>query len=201
MDWQSSEDTMPSAPVTEADARLKAAEIADELDRILATSLFAVNMGEFISFECVCGFHVKRRSSVLSHDDQVICGGCGRHWIYKKLEGDPAYGFVPDGYSFPCLECGETCEFEAHELGEGRARSGTAAAGSNPHLRSERRERRDEERIAHQPGEQEARGEQRQRQRKGEHDPGEGDQAPPPPPVKGLMHAGGAREHGEGAPR
>lgn len=105
---------------TEADARLKAAEIADELDRILATSLFAVNMGEFISFECVCGFHVKRRSSVLSHDDQVICGGCGRHWIYKELEGDPAYGFVPDGYSFPCLTCGETCQFEAHELGDGK---------------------------------------------------------------------------------
>lgn len=104
---------------TEADARLKAAEIADELDRILATALFGVNIGEFISFECVCGFHVKRRTSVLSHDAKVNCGGCGRHWIYQELEGDPAYGFIPDGYSFPCLNCTKTCQVEAHELGEG----------------------------------------------------------------------------------
>ncbi|MBB5746573.1 hypothetical protein [Brevundimonas variabilis] len=105
---------------TEQQARTKAVEIADELDRILATSLFGVNMGEYISFDCDCGFHVKRRASVLSHDDKVICGGCGRHWIYKKLEGDPAYGFILDGCSFDCLSCQEICQVPAHEIGDGK---------------------------------------------------------------------------------
>lgn len=111
---------------TEADARRKAAEIADELNRMLETALFGVNMGQYISFDCVCGFHVKRRTSVLSNGAKVICGGCGRHWIYQELEGDPAYGFIPDVYSFPCLRCEKPCQVEAHELGDGKIITCTA---------------------------------------------------------------------------
>jgi hypothetical protein len=105
---------------TEEQARTKASEIADELDRILATSLFGVNMGQYIVFDCTCGFHVKRRTSVLSPDDKVVCGGCGKHWIYQEHEGDPPWRFIPDGYSFSCLACEATCQFEAHELADGK---------------------------------------------------------------------------------
>lgn len=105
---------------TEADARSKAADIADELDRMLATGLFDVNMGHFICFGCVCGFQVKRRTAVLSHDDIVICGGCGRQWICQKIDGESDFQFIPDDYSFPCLSCKETCFVGAHELRDGR---------------------------------------------------------------------------------
>lgn len=105
---------------TEEQARTKASEIADELDCILATSLFGVNIGQYIVFDCTCGFHVKRRTSVLSPDDKVVCGGCGKHWIYQEHEGDPPWRFIPDGYSFSCLACEATCQFEAHELADGK---------------------------------------------------------------------------------
>ncbi|MDO9499114.1 hypothetical protein [Falsiroseomonas sp.] len=119
----------------EADARAKAAEILAELERILSAPLFNVNFGEFITFDCTCGFLIKRKANFLSPEKPVVCGACGRRYIYQDAGGDDQHRFIPDRATFNCFKCDAVCSVEAHELSSGKVV--TCACGAEAEVYSE----------------------------------------------------------------
>lgn len=96
--------------------RAKAGEIVVELDAILASQLFNVNMGRFVDFQCSCGFAIRRKEELLTPDTPVICGSCGRQYIYLPDPVGDTCKFVPDRFAYKCESCQQEKFVDAHAI-------------------------------------------------------------------------------------
>lgn len=92
----------------------KAHEIMAQLDAILASSVFNVNFGEFVEFQCGCGFHIKRKAPALN-GMPVVCGNCGLWWVYET-SGDGQYRFQRDKFFYTCASCNQQGSVDAHKM-------------------------------------------------------------------------------------
>lgn len=97
--------------------REKIVAIADEVERVLASKLFATSLNVSISQRCECGFSMKRREELLRRDGQVICADCGTIWGVEQVED--AWLFSKLFHRFECPNCKEENRFPAKELFEG----------------------------------------------------------------------------------
>lgn len=83
-------------------AKAKADAVASELERILSASVFNTNFGSFITFDCHCGFKLKRKDRALKDNPVVECRECQRRYIGKEIDGG--------NYSFKYLQQVFTCK-------------------------------------------------------------------------------------------
>jgi DNA-directed RNA polymerase subunit RPC12/RpoP len=97
-------------------ARKKAQEIIDELDGILKATLFNVNFGQFVSFSCSCGFAIRRKAEVLDPTKPVVCGGCGRQYVYEPRADETMHAFHPDRFEYECESCHQKAFVDAHTI-------------------------------------------------------------------------------------
>lgn len=95
-------------------ARVKIAEVSDEIGRVLASSLFATNIKLNVSVTCECGFTIVRREELLRRSGQLVCASCKMLWGAE--ESEKGWQFVKLYYDFFCPECEAKNKFPAKEL-------------------------------------------------------------------------------------
>ena len=66
--------------------REKIIAIAREVERILDSQLFAVNINEHFTVTCECGHTIKRRKHVIECDRRLVCAGCKTVWGAEIIE-------------------------------------------------------------------------------------------------------------------
>jgi len=96
--------------------RVKANEIVAELDAILGTTIYNVNIGRFVEFECECGFHIKRKDEVLKNCNTISCGDCGLQYKCTFDIANDRYEFVRDRVFFNCPSCTLENGVDTHTL-------------------------------------------------------------------------------------
>jgi len=99
-----------------ASARAKIAEISVEIDRVLASTLFATNIKVKVSVNCECGFTIARREELLKRDGQVVCASCKAIW--GADESEEGWRFVKYYHDFRCPKCNAKNNFPAKELND-----------------------------------------------------------------------------------
>lgn len=99
-------------------ARPKIAEVSKEIERVLASTLYATNIKVKISVECECGFTISRREELLRRDGQVTCANC--QTILGAEESEEGWRFVKLFHDFHCPNCSIKNKFPAKELTEQR---------------------------------------------------------------------------------
>ena len=97
-------------------ARAKICNISGEIDRVLASTLFATNIKVKISVNCECGFTIHRREELLKRDGQVVCARCKTIWGAE--ESGKEWRFVKLYHDFRCPKCNEKNKFPAKELND-----------------------------------------------------------------------------------
>jgi hypothetical protein len=100
------------------DARLKIAEVSDEIDRVLASEIFATNLRVNITLTCNCGFTITRRERLLRRDGRVTCANC--KGIFGAEESDGVWKFFRLFHDFNCPKCRANNKFPAEELSDNR---------------------------------------------------------------------------------
>ena len=97
-------------------ARAKFVTISSEIDRVLASTLFATNIRVKISVNCECGFTIHRREELLKRDGQVVCASCKTIWGAEESGKD--WRFVKLYHDFCCPICNAKNKFPAKELND-----------------------------------------------------------------------------------
>lgn len=97
-------------------ARSKIAEVSGEIDRVLASKLFATNFKVEVSTTCECGFTMCRREELLRRDGQVVCAKCKTIW--GADESEKGWRFVKRYHVFPCPKCSAKNHIPAKELND-----------------------------------------------------------------------------------
>ncbi len=85
--------------------KVKVNEILAELEPLFASKLWGANFGQFVSFDCECGFKIKRKQQFFEDGKELSCANCGRLYEYEPA-GDRWHVELAT-MSFPCL--GENC--------------------------------------------------------------------------------------------
>lgn len=97
-------------------ARAKFVTISGEIDRVLASTLFATNIKVTISVKCECGFTIRRREELLWRDGQVACASC--QVIWRAEQSGKEWQFVKLFHDFCCPTCNSKNKFPAKELND-----------------------------------------------------------------------------------
>lgn len=97
--------------------RQKLQEILPEIDRVLASQIFATNIKATITVTCDCGFEIKRRRSLLEKELQVTCASCGAILGAEKMEDQ--WKFFHLHHNYTCPDCQKRNNFLAKELKDG----------------------------------------------------------------------------------
>jgi len=98
----------------EASARKKAIEILDELSAVLASSIWNVNFSQSCTFNCDCGFTVKRRLEIVEAGKPIVCASCGLSYD-PELLGDEAR-FYRREFPYRCSGCGSEQAINERDL-------------------------------------------------------------------------------------
>lgn len=98
----------------DAAARTKAAEVAEELDAVLASRIWNVNFSQSCTFECSCGFTVKRRKEIIEAGEPIVCAACGLHYRSEPTEGGA--NFWPLEGTYTCSGCGSDQAINERDL-------------------------------------------------------------------------------------
>jgi ribosomal protein S14 len=93
-------------PRDEAAIRAKAESIAAEIDAVLASPVYNINIGQFVEFQCVCGFGLRRKLGALKDSGVFRCAECGRYWSYLRDDAQGRFGFTETQGQFACERCG-----------------------------------------------------------------------------------------------
>jgi hypothetical protein len=101
---------------SETTIRTKVAEIVSELEGTLSRPMFKSNFGSYISYQCGCGFIIKRKQEALTSGTSVACAGCGRRYTYHLSQNPTQYIFEPDRYEYERASCKKKSHIEAHEV-------------------------------------------------------------------------------------
>lgn len=97
--------------------RQKIQEILPEIDRVLASQIFATNIKATITVTCDCSFEIKRRESLLEKELQVTCASCGAIFGTEKMEDQ--WKFFHLYHNYACPNCQKRNSFLAKELKDG----------------------------------------------------------------------------------
>ncbi|WP_395004044.1 hypothetical protein [Cypionkella sp.] len=92
----------------------KIREILPEIDRVLASRIFATNIKSTITVTCHCGFEIKRRESILEKELQVACANCNIILGAKKTEDQ--WKFFDLYHNYTCPNCKKRNDFLAKAL-------------------------------------------------------------------------------------
>lgn len=103
-----------------ASMRSKLSIISKEIDRVLASKIYATNIKVKVSMKCDCGFTMHRREELIKRDKQIVCASCKTLWGVEEV-ADERWTLVPIFISFRCPECEGVNEFPAKELNQGQA--------------------------------------------------------------------------------
>ena len=104
----------------EAAMRARAEAIAAEVDAVLASTMYNINIGRFVGFECDCGFKVRRKVESLAAPGCLRCGGCGRRWTYVRDDVRNGFKFDRLRGSFRCEKCEKVVEVTVYDMEQGR---------------------------------------------------------------------------------
>ncbi|MEM8850951.1 MAG: hypothetical protein AAGE03_13075, partial [Pseudomonadota bacterium] len=99
--------------------KAKIDEILAELEPFFSSPIWGSNFGVFTSFDCECGFNIKRKIQFFEAKKELCCGNCGRFYDYRP-DGDKWHIQLAT-MSFDCL--GEGCD-EKHTIGKHDAKPG-----------------------------------------------------------------------------
>lgn len=93
----------------------KVEEVLAELEPILASPIWGSNFGVFVTFDCACGFKLKRKQEFFDKGKELSCANCGRFFEYEKT--DENWHIQPSTMSFDCpgQDCDERRTIERHE--------------------------------------------------------------------------------------
>jgi transcription elongation factor Elf1 len=87
------------------DARRKATEIRERLEKLLAPGRVVSHLAELLTFNCTeCEAPIARRISVLTEGGPVECGNCGQGFDAEVQSGG-GYFFIPLSFSWDCPRC------------------------------------------------------------------------------------------------
>jgi hypothetical protein len=106
-------------PPAEAAMRARAEAIAAEIDAVLASSMHNINIGQFVGFECHCGFKIRRKEESLGARGEMRCAGCGRRWTYFRDIERNGFEFNEVRSSFPCEKCRKGIWVTAYDVEQG----------------------------------------------------------------------------------
>lgn len=98
-------------------SRERIEEVLVEIDRVLDSRVFHVNIRPTITVICRCGFSVSRRESLLRKERQVTCANC--HAVLGVDIHNDEWHFFEFHHNFVCPECQRKNRFPAKELKDG----------------------------------------------------------------------------------
>ncbi|MEE9387036.1 MAG: hypothetical protein V3U96_00365 [Paracoccaceae bacterium] len=95
--------------------KTKIDEILAELEPIFASPIRGSNFGIFVTFDCACGFKIKRKQEFFNNEKELSCANCGRFFEYEKTGEN--WHIQPSTMSFDCpgQDCDERHTIERHE--------------------------------------------------------------------------------------
>jgi transcription elongation factor Elf1 len=86
-------------------ARRKAIEIRERLERLLAAGRIVSNLAQTFTFNCTeCEAPIARRVAVLAKGGSVECGNCGQGFD-TEVQSDGGFFFIPLSFSWDCPRC------------------------------------------------------------------------------------------------
>ncbi|PBB92130.1 hypothetical protein CK215_14490 [Mesorhizobium sp. WSM3864] len=88
--------------------------VATKLREVIASPIWHVNLAQFYSFACDCGFEIKRRSDLVKSGDRLVCSDCGR--TYDVLSAGETILVEKSKVRWECFGCNETVAFDELEL-------------------------------------------------------------------------------------
>lgn len=98
---------------------VKIKEILAELEPILNSPLGNVNFGAFISYDCECGFMIKRKQQFLDESKDLSCANCGRLYDYEKYGEIWKIDLSTMSFVCPSADCVERHTIGRHETQPG----------------------------------------------------------------------------------
>ena len=99
--------------------RRKAEEALDEIERVLASSVWSFRAHQLLQINCKCGSVIARDKSFLEAKKILECSNCGRFYTYWLEEDAKRYGFRPAHVSWTCKDCGAANVKDADEAKPG----------------------------------------------------------------------------------
>lgn len=97
-------------------ALLLIADVSSEIERVLASTLFATVFKVEVSKTCECGFKMVRREELLRRDGLIVCANCKTIW--GANESEKVWEFVRQFHTFPCPKCKAINHIPAKEIHE-----------------------------------------------------------------------------------
>jgi len=99
----------------------KATLVADECEKILNSSVFNVNLGTFLEFDCIdCGTHVRRRIGSVTQDQGIVCPNSKCQAVYDFEIGEHGrVKFHLRQSNYTCQACGTINWLGIHRLATG----------------------------------------------------------------------------------
>jgi hypothetical protein len=99
--------------------RRKAKEALDEIERVLASSVWSFRAHQLLQINCKCGSVIARDKSFLEAKKILECSNCGRFYTYWLEEESKRYGFRSAQVSWTCKDCGAANVKDADEAKPG----------------------------------------------------------------------------------
>jgi transcription elongation factor Elf1 len=101
------------------DARRKATEIRERLEKLLAPGRIVGHLAETYTFNCTeCEAPIARRIAALAKGGPVECGNCGQSFDAQAQNGG-GYFFIPLSFSWDCPRCQSRGEIVRSKAKEG----------------------------------------------------------------------------------
>lgn len=103
-------------PVSQDKMAVKAEKIIEELERVLASTVFCSNIGVFHDWACACGHVLRRKEEFLKDNQEIVCR-CKR--IYKVSVKEGEFRVKLSQISFECPNCKIKNYVDRHLIGHG----------------------------------------------------------------------------------
>ncbi|MCC5986029.1 MAG: hypothetical protein JJU42_16855 [Rhodobacteraceae bacterium] len=99
-------------------AKEKLLRIKEEIQEVLSSQLFAVNIRETYSFNCECGERISRGSDAIQKYGNIACSNCERIWSVVPVQDGFKLG--PFFHNVTCPKCRNVNKYDALIIKEER---------------------------------------------------------------------------------
>ncbi|MDD2770500.1 MAG: hypothetical protein PHT19_17430 [Methylococcus sp.] len=102
-----------------ASIKTRAIDIANECEQLLSSSIYDINIGQFVGFECVeCKAYIKKRIANIDSSITVICYHCRANYKLEKTEDGATEALLCES-TYKCQKCGHDNHFGSHRVVDG----------------------------------------------------------------------------------
>jgi hypothetical protein len=95
-----------SEPRDVSTIRKNVEQIVQELDHVVASTVWGVVLVDGITFTCVCETPIRRTQKFLDNGHQPQCGNCGQMFTVEHENGSEDWYFGPVRFNWFCDQCG-----------------------------------------------------------------------------------------------